>query len=78
MVGWSINNGRSYNLYLIVMVKQKQRSKRREEYVIRIGPEFMELIQEQMKSIKSVTYGVVGDSTWEACEILAKKFKGEI
>jgi hypothetical protein len=31
-----------------------------------------------MKSIKEVTYGIVGDSVWEAGEIIALKYKGEI
>lgn len=57
---------------------QKQRSKKREEYIIRIGPNLMALIKQQMNSIKEVTYGVVKDSPWEAGEILALKFKGEI
>ena len=56
---------------------QKQRSKR-VEYIVRIGPKLMEVIREQMKSIKEVTYGVVKDSPWEAGEILALKFKGEV
>lgn len=57
---------------------QKQRSKKREEYVIRIGPELMEVIKEQIESIKEVTYGIVRDSPWEAGEIVARKFKGKI
>jgi hypothetical protein len=57
---------------------QKQRSKTREEFIIRIGPQLMEIIKEQMKSIKNVTYGVVKDSPWEAGEIIAMKFKGKI
>lgn len=60
------------------MKEQKQRSSKRIEYTVRIGPEMMDVIEKQMKSIKDVTYGVVGDSVWEACEILAKKFKGEV
>ena len=60
------------------MVKQQQRSKRRVEYVIRIGPELMEIIEQQMEKIKDITYGVVKDSPWEAGEIIAKKFKGDV
>jgi hypothetical protein len=60
------------------MVKQQQRSTRRVEYVIRIGPELMEIIEKQMEKIKDITYGVVKDSPWEAGEIIAKKFKGEV
>jgi hypothetical protein len=57
---------------------QKKRSNKREEFIIRIGPELMAVIKEQMESIKDVTYGVVKDSPWEAGEIIAKKFKGSI
>jgi len=57
---------------------QKQRSKKRIEFVIRIGPELMAVIRQQMQNIKDVTYGVVKDSPWEAGEIIAKKIKGEI
>ena len=60
------------------MAEQKQRSKKRTEFIIRIGPELMELIKEQMESIKEVTYGVVGNSCWESGEIIAKKLKGKI
>lgn len=60
------------------MKEQKQRSKKRTEFIIRIGPELMKLIEDQMESIKEVTYGIVKDSPWEAGEILAKKFKGEV
>ena len=58
------------------MVKQKK--DKRKEYVVRIGPELMDIINRQMASIKEVTYGVVGDSCWEAGEIIAKKYKGEV
>ena len=57
---------------------QKQRNSKRVEFIIRIGPELMEVIKEQMKSIKEVTYGVCKDSPWEAGEIVAKKFKGNV
>lgn len=57
---------------------QKERTKKRIEFIIRIGPELMELIREQMRNIKEVTYGVVKDSPWEAGEIIAMKFKGKI
>ena len=57
---------------------QKKRSNKREEFIIRIGPELMAIIKAQMESIKDVTYGVVRDSPWEAGEIIAKKFKGNV
>lgn len=62
------------------MVKkvQKQRSKQRTEFVIRIGPELMEVIEKQMEIIKDLTYGVSKSSPWEAGEIVAKKVKGDV
>jgi hypothetical protein len=57
---------------------QKQRSKKRQEFIIRIGPELMDIIKKQMESIREVTYGIVKDSPWEAGEIIAKKLKGEV
>lgn len=60
------------------MVKETSRSKKRIEYTIRIGPKLMSVIENQMKKIKDVTYGVVKDSPWEAGEIIAKKYLGEV
>lgn len=60
------------------MVKETSRSKKRQEFIIRIGPELMGVINEQMKKISNVTYGVVGNSPWEAGEIIAKKYLGKI
>ena len=60
------------------MVKETTRSKNRQEFIIRIGPELMKVIESQMKKIKDVTYGVVKDSPWEAGEIIAKKYMGKI
>ena len=60
------------------MVKETSRSKKRIEFTIRIGPELMAVIENQMKKIKDVTYGVVKDSPWEAGEIIAKKYLGEV
>ena len=45
---------------------EKQKKIKRVEFVVRIGPELMKIIEKQMKSIKDVTYGIVGDSVWEA------------
>lgn len=56
----------------------KKRKSKRVEFTVRIGPELMDLLEEQIKKIKELTYGVVGDSFWEAGEIVAKKFKGEV
>lgn len=60
------------------MVKETSRSKKRIEYTIRIGPELMAVINDQMKKIKNVTYGVVRDSPWDAGEIIAKKYTGKV
>ena len=56
----------------------KQKKVKRVEYVVRIGPGLMKILKAQMESIKEVTYGIVGDSIWEAGEIIALKYKGEI
>ena len=57
---------------------EKQKEPKRKDFVIRIGPELMAVIEEQMQIIREFTYGVAKDSPWEAGEILAKKFKGEV
>jgi hypothetical protein len=56
----------------------KERKSKRKEFVIRIGPELMEIIEEQIEKIREVTYGVANDSKWEAGEIIAKKFKNKV
>lgn len=56
---------------------QKQRHKR-EEYIIQIGPLLKKVLDEQMKSINEVTYGVCASSYYEAGEIIAKKMNGEV
>lgn len=57
------------------MPKKKER---RTVYIVRIGPELMELLKEQVEKIKEVTYGIANESIWEAGEIVAKKYKGEV
>lgn len=59
-------------------MKRQTRTKRREEYAVRIGPKLKQLIEEQMVKIRGVTYDVVKNSAWEAGEIIAMKFKGEV
>jgi len=59
------------------MGRQKKEVKRK-EFVVRIGPELMAILKKQIESIKDVTYGVVGDSIWEAGEIIAKKYNHEV
>ena len=60
------------------MVKQKQKEGKREQYVVQIGPRLMKCLEEQLESIHKVTYGSVKSSFFEAGEILAKKFSGEV
>lgn len=60
------------------MKEDIKKKEKRLFYYVRIGPELMALLNEQTEKIKDVTYGVVGNSYWEAGEIIAKKFRGEI
>lgn len=55
----------------------KEKKPKREEYVIQIGPLLKKVLDEQMESIKEVTYNVCKSSYFEAGEIIAKKMKGE-
>lgn len=56
----------------------KEKKIKLEEYTVRIGPLLMKILEEQKKGIEKVTYGVVKGSHYEAGEIIAKKFLGEI
>ena len=58
--------------------KSKKRKTTRVEFVIRIGPELMEMLQKQMEIINDMTYGVSKNSPWEAGEVIAKKFKDKV
>ena len=51
---------------------------KRKEYVVKIGPELMEIINKQIEKIQIATYGVEKGSIWVAGEILAKKINGEV
>lgn len=57
-------------------MKQKQKSKTREEYIIQIGPLMKKVLEDQMESIREVTYNSVKPSYYEAAEIVAKKVLG--
>ena len=57
---------------------QKQKPGKREEYIVQIGPKLMAIINEQMESIKEVTYGCTKPSIYSAGEIIAKKLRGEV
>ena len=56
----------------------KQKKEQRLQFTIKVGPELMSIIEEQIKKIQEVTYGISHGSTWEAGEIIAKKYKGEV
>lgn len=58
--------------------KNSNRSKKRVEYVVRIGPELMAIMQILMKRVKEYSYDVTKISTWEASEMIARKVKGII
>jgi hypothetical protein len=57
---------------------QKQKPNKREQYIVQIGPLLKKCLDDQLKSIKDVTYGSVKSSYYEAGEILAKKVLGMI
>lgn len=57
---------------------QKQKEGKRKKYVVEIGPQLMSLLELQLQNIRAVTYGVARSSYYEAGEILAKKFNGEV
>jgi hypothetical protein len=57
---------------------QKQKLGKREVFVIQIGPLLKKVLDEQKESIKEVTYNVSKPSYYDAGEIIAKKFNGEI
>ncbi len=47
---------------------------KRKEHTIRIGPLLKQVLDEQMESIKEVTYDICDTSYWEAGEVIAKKY----
>ena len=50
-----------------------KKEKKREEYVIRVGPLLKEVLDKQKKMIKQATYDCIDSSDYEAGEIIAKK-----
>lgn len=56
---------------------QKQRPQyKREVCVVQIGPLLKKVLEDQMRSVKDVTYDVCKTSYYEAGEIVAKKYLG--
>lgn len=60
------------------MVEKEQKKAKRQKFIVRIGPELKKVLDEQLKSIREVTYGISDSSYWEAGEIIAKKMKNQI
>lgn len=54
------------------MVKENE-EKKREEYVIRVGPLLKKILDKQKQKIKQATWDCVDASEYEAGEIIAKK-----
>lgn len=52
--------------------------KKREEFLIRIGPLMRQMIEKQRKKVLDVTYDEVEASDYYICEILAKKFSARV
>jgi len=52
-----------------------EEEKKKEMFIVRIGPLLMKKLEEQKQRIKVVTYDCVGASHYEAGEIIAKKIK---
>jgi len=57
---------------------RKKEDNPRKQYLVGIGPLLKEVLDEQLESIKEVTYDSVKSSYYEAGEILAKKVKGMV
>ncbi len=55
---------------------QKQKENKREQFIIQIGPLMKRVLDEQIESVKEVTYDSVKASYFEAGEIVAKKVLG--
>jgi len=49
-----------------------------EDFTIRIGPLLKKVIEKQKEQIKEATYDICNPSDYEAGEIIAKKFIGEV
>jgi hypothetical protein len=56
----------------------RQKKLKREQYVIMIGPLLKKVLDEQIERIKEVTYFSSEPSYYQAGEVIAKKFRGEV
>jgi hypothetical protein len=54
----------------------KKIEKKREEFVIKIGPLLKKVLEDQKTSVDEVTYSCMKTSFYEAGEIVAKKMMG--
>lgn len=58
------------------MVSEK--TQKRKQYTVKVCPLMKKILDDQLKSIKDVTYDSVKSSYYEASEIIAKKFLGMV
>jgi len=54
-------------------MKEETENKKREEFVIQIGPILKQVLELQKEKIKEVSWGCVNASYYEAGEVIAKK-----
>jgi len=56
---------------------EKKETKKRESYIVEIGPLLKQILDAQKENIKKATFNCVNPSHYEAGEIIAKKVLGK-